>query len=114
MDKLEEQALLTIGGLVLMQECELPVLECFEEFVPGDFFQLGVRLGEVDAEYALPIASFSVLHLGRTAAALFDPATDNIMVCRSLRLSHYSSSCIAESVRAYCALTDQREASCDK
>jgi hypothetical protein len=39
---------------VLMQKCEIVLVEDLEELVPGNFFQLVVGLAEVDPEQAAP------------------------------------------------------------
>src|SRR4051812_20627847 len=48
-DELEETAGLSVRGLVLIQQGEFPVVECFEELLPRDLLKLLVRLREVEA-----------------------------------------------------------------
>ena len=73
-DEFEEATLFPVGCLILVEEGETAVLEGLEKLFPGDRLQLVVWLREVNAKDALAVVAFGSFHLGRSAAALLDPA----------------------------------------
>ena len=73
-DEFIEAAFLTILRLFLMEKCQLVLVEDPEEFVPGDFLQVFLRLSEIDPQKAA--SASGVLHAGRVSASCFHPLTN--------------------------------------
>src|SRR5699024_5342282 len=78
---LEEPAVVTARGLVLVEEGEMGGIELAEPFVPFDRFQLPVVVREGDAQYADIVAvAGGAAHVRGGAAACLGPAADLIVV----------------------------------
>src|SRR4051812_34704993 len=83
-DQLVEPAGLAVGGLLLVDEGQLPVVEDPEELVPVGLGEPVVGLVELDAQYAAAtggaIRVLGSRHGRRPGAASFGPGADHVVV----------------------------------
>src|SRR4051812_15989170 len=79
--ELEEPALLSLAGFVLIEECQFPVVEGLEELIPLDVLE-PVGMSKLNSQNAFTVLAFGAFDHGGPAFPRLHPAADLVVIRR--------------------------------